>query len=759
MPEMSPENLQKLLSSQVKRQTANQGMGGLTAGDKMELFAGFENIINIALSGNAKMGGKSGILDRFADLVKDYTTGVKKEMQDLFDKMFKKAKDDKDNQKDDEDPVILDEKEFKKLHAESFEKIQNSSIIKKLHVDRVKKLKTFFKVDFMNSLFKNKTFQKSMTGIKTAFSTLKTGLFNFTARALPALANLGNLLSSYVAHAYNFAAGMVKWTAGATKALGSLTRTVGLIATRMLFFGWTILTTLAAWGVSIISFIFTTVVPALFSIITFIVTTLIPAMAAGFFSIMAAILPIAISVGIILLKVLLAVAIVFLVLFAIWKAWAWLNKAFPEAMQSIKDFFTWAWEQAGELWDDFIDGAKVFWGWLETSATAAWDASVAAYEWLKENLGEVVGWLGEIFTNTWSWLESIPYVGEVFKWIKDVFFDLANNLYTLFFGDGPFLDRLVNFILDTQIFKTLATLGDWILGTFKAAWEMLVKTVDDLVLIVKEWIGFAGKAVDATVEYADSALDATVGFASAVGDGVVGAWDWAVSAFATGAIVTKPTLAMVGEGGDNEAVIPLNAEGMTFLANVLTNSDMFNLDSSNFEALSAIFQNTTNGSGVPNSDDKSNTAAYMNGMADISLMTYEGVQEIKIGLDSLYQYSTGESFNSTGSVSESIVSSLSWFAEGGIVRTQEIIGVGEEGPEMVIPLNDSGAQFVKSILDTDLYSGDNESAQKLNALDSNMKKLMSMMKNGRGGTATPINNSTTERTSNYVDFVAKGIVQ
>ena len=699
MAEMSPENIQKLIQNRVRAQTAvaADGVGGLSAGDKMDLLGGFERIVNMALSGSDKMGGRAGILQQFTALISDFSEGVQDEMTGMFNKVFKRF-DDLDEES--EEPVEVDEKQFKTLQKEGITDAFNSRILKSLQVQRGEQLKGFLKNNFINSLFKSKMFQGLVGAVKNVGNMIKVGFTRFMDIVVPGLQNIFKTL---------------------------VARTAAIMA-RMSMVLFSVITAVAGAVISIVSFIFTTVVPMLFTIISFILFTVIPAIVSGIIAVITFLAPIAVAVAAILLKALLIVGVIFLVLFALWKAWEWLNTAFPEAIQAVKDFFKSVWEGAKELWAAFIEGAKIFWGWLETAATAAWDAAGKAWDWLYNNVGELVTWVGDMFLRTWDWLKGVPVIGSVFMWIENTLMDLAKNLHKLFFGDGPFFTRLVDFFLDTQLFKDLASLGNWILDTFKSAWETVYGWIEG----IYEWtIG----AIDAVGETVTSVAETTWDVTKTVGQGIwegtkaVGSALNPLNWFAKGGIVDEPTLAVIGEKlGTSEAVIPLNSQGIGFMADAIAKSNL--LGSDNF---------------------------FMN-LAYTEIETLKNTFDIKSAMGRLYEFVTGDEFNYGNLTSNADnINPMQWLAEGGIVVKENIVGVGEEGPEMVIPLNSSGAEFVKSVLQDELYAG-GEGGSKLSDVDNKLNALMRMMKTGRSQNGTPINTNKPSEIANYVDMIAKGII-
>ena len=785
MADMSPENLQKLIESRVRVQTAAaasaQGVGGLSAGDKMKLMSGFEQIVNRVLMGSAKMGGSTGLLQQFDDLIADYGTSVKEEMTNLFKRLFKKQD---DIEKKEDEPVQIDSEQYKKLHKDSLMDVYDSKIMKKLSVDRVKEMTKFLKNRFMNSLLNNKLFKRTIDSIVNLASSIKTRVIGLVNQIVPGLLRFKDMFVTFAKSMQTFVTNVGSFIAKTGKILVSLVKGIGMLMHRMALMTWTIILAVAKVAFAIISFLFTSTMSIISSIVGFLLFTVVPMIVSGFMAIIGFLTPILATVGVILLKALLVVAVVFLVLFALWKAWKWLNETFPKAMQAVKDFFKGLWNTAKELWSDFTTWATDFWEDLSVAAEEAWRLAGVAWDWLYENIGFVVSWVGEILNDTWNWLKSVPVVGKVFTWIETTFIDLAKNLHKLFFGDGPFIQRLVNFILDTKLIQDLAAMGQWIMGTLSTGWTWLVEKLTAAFnwwsnTLQKGWDEFMS-SFDTLYGWIEAVYDYTVGKIAdgieAVSDGVGVAVDAVVAVgntlnplnwFAKGGVVTKPTMAMIGERvGTSEAVIPLNSQGISFLAAALQKSNILNSQSQSAPLDNKVVKYLTDSLDKMDSFNMKlaevvkSMMDYFNALGDINVKTYNQTSQIKSGMEMMYQFATGQILEYSNVATDLSSNVATWFAEGGIVRTEMIAGIGEDGPEMVIPLNDSGAEFVRSILSEEMYTESGSSTQHMmmDKVDKKLDKVVKMVKSGDRATSR-LSGNRTNTNSSYVDYIARGIIE
>lgn len=701
MADLSPENLQKLIQSKARAQpVAASGMNGMSSGDKIDLISQFERIINSVISGSDKMGGRAGAIDRIKELLSKYTEQIQQDIQKMFKPVFDTINNINDTV---EKPVEIDEDQYKKLNKQSLMVAFNSKEMKSLQVDRTSKLKKFLKNDLIGFITNNRFF----VGIRNVLMSITGELGAFVVKVKDFMVLTSKILFKVL-------------TSTAKILINTARMAYNIIATIVMF------------AFSVISFILFTVVPILFSIIGFILFTVVPVIISGILSVITALIPIAVAIITMLPAILLISAIVLLIIFAIWTVWKWIEKTFPNIIKDVKQFFVSIWEKAKEFWADFMNGAMVMWEGIKEIATNAWEAIGNAWTWLSEKIGPMYDWVYGMFKETWNWLEGVPYIGVVFKWLSSTFKDIIENLDKLFFGDGPFFDRLINFILDTQLFQDLAVVGNWILDTLRKGWDIVYGWLESLVGSMDAIKDGVGKVADKVTNAAKATWNTVTDVGNKTWEGIksVGSALNPLNWFANGGIVDQPTLAMIGEKvGVSEAVIPLNSTGMKFLSNAMSESNSFS--GSNF------FDN----------------------LAITEIQTLKNTYKLQDILGKLYQFITDKEFNFNGITTPADgIDPMNWLAKGGIVRRQDIVGVGEDGPEMVIPLNATGVDFVRNILKEELYSGEGSNNSKINDIDNKMNALIKMMKTGRGSDGSPITSGGPNNTSNYVDMVAKGII-
>ena len=224
----------------------------------------------------------------------------------------------------------------------------------------------------------------------------------------------------------------------------------------------------------------------------------------------------------------------------------WLGNALPVVVEKL-----------GELAGKFIT-------WLTVDVpTFLTDNALKVGEWISETLPVVAEKLGELAGKFVAWLTvDVPafladapfkigaWVSESLPTFLEKLGEIGSNIWTFLTVDMPnFFTRAIPSVIDA-----VANFWDAIWsGTFDMA-KLLVFGAPKLVL-------GAGKV---GLSVADSFAR---GFNQGIGDSQFNHSGGAASHFpeaeymATGGIVTRPTLAMIGEGGAQEAVIPLDRMG------------------------------------------------------------------------------------------------------------------------------------------------------------------------------------------------------
>ena len=296
---------------------------------------------------------------------------------------------------------------------------------------------------------------------------------------------------------------------------------VPLLFTIIGFILFTVVPFLVSMLFTFISFMLFTVVPLLFTIIGFILFTVVPFLLTAIATVLGGIT-----------SILLAIAPILLVAIAVLVIGILLGYLLYLAYVQIKKFVAYIFSQ--EFVDDVVKAAKFAINWVwDNVISPVWNALKEFFQGVWDNLLLGIDAVKDFFVDTvWEGL-----ISPAFDWVSDVFMSVWNNL--------------------------LKPVFDWLAGAFRVAWDAAV--------IVFDYIKSALDKIIKAVSFLGEGLGSV---ASSVGGGISKAWKWTTSWFAKGGIVTKPTNAMIGEGGDNEAVIPLNKQGMQFIRDSFQIDDM-----------------------------------------------------------------------------------------------------------------------------------------------------------------------------------------
>lgn len=258
--------------------------------------------------------------------------------------------------------------------------------------------------------------------------------------------------------------------------------------------------------------------------------------------------------------------------------------------------------------DAVIEGAKTAFGWfmddavpvLEDFAQAVWDVTGDVFQFFQDLYND----LSTVFGDVYDAVSDIT--GDVFGFFEDMYNDLKPIFDFVF---GLYVDLYMKlWDAKEEIWSVITT----ITGFFGDLWDGIkgyigdiiddIQGMIDFIIDIPEKIGDLATSVkDKFVEVGSAILDGIadgigaatdfVGdFARGVGNGIIGFINrnvidkingflpndlgWGpfsvdlpdnplshIPMLAEGGIVTKPTLAMIGEGGESEAVIPLSKLG------------------------------------------------------------------------------------------------------------------------------------------------------------------------------------------------------
>lgn len=243
--------------------------------------------------------------------------------------------------------------------------------------------------------------------------------------------------------------------------------------------------------------------------------------------------------------------------------------------------------KAQELWKEF--GQPV------------WDAIQPAINWLKDEvfpwISEKVQSLGEIFSDLWQnrispylrtlrdlWINvfqnvALPIIKNLFETISDWWDNSGEKLFSTILNFilsfrqlianiadvivtylGPIFKDFINLCVDNlgQAFTIITNIITGILNIF-------IKLFDDLAACFADFENICKGIINAVISAVNVVIDAINSISLDVPDWVPGIGGQTIGFnldnipyLAKGGIVTEPTLAMIGEGSQDEAVMPLD---------------------------------------------------------------------------------------------------------------------------------------------------------------------------------------------------------
>jgi hypothetical protein len=252
------------------------------------------------------------------------------------------------------------------------------------------------------------------------------------------------------------------------------------------------------------------------------------------------------------------------------------------------------------LWNNW----ETIWGFIT-------DLVATAAGWIVDKIQPIIdalGWLWDTFRNVWNWIKdavgtAVAFIGDHWRLLVTLIFPVVGILLWLWDNWRSIWDKIKSFLgsavswigdkiaaivgffrgLPGQIGSAIADLGAIIVKPFQWAWDQIVIVADGIksaftgaIDIVKSaWNAFArfwnGIEVDVPSIDMPGPVPDIGGFTFGLPD---------LPTFAQGGIVTRPTLAIVGEAGP-EAIVPLNGTaraGATIIIEQLTVQETLDVD-------------------------------------------------------------------------------------------------------------------------------------------------------------------------------------
>lgn len=252
--------------------------------------------------------------------------------------------------------------------------------------------------------------------------------------------------------------------------------------------------------------------------------------------------------------------------------------AFFDAISNLAKIFGTLWsEYIGPIVEHIGDGISTLW---ETTLRPIF-----------ENLIAIIGGVIEIILALWNnvlapvvnWLSNVlaPIFVNVFNAVWDIVQKVVESI-------GQSINGLIEILRGIIAFIAGVFTGNWsrawqgVVSIFKGIWDTLagiVKAVFNPVIgVINTVLGAISGAINFLIRAINSISVKIPDWVPGIGGNTIGfnikeVGTWSIPYLASGAVVTSPTLAMIGEGKYDEAVIPLgNSPQMKELVNQIADA-------------------------------------------------------------------------------------------------------------------------------------------------------------------------------------------
>lgn len=254
-----------------------------------------------------------------------------------------------------------------------------------------------------------------------------------------------------------------------------------------------------------------------------------------------------------------------------------LSEKFRKVFRDIKEFLSPVNEALIKMWDNAKTAFKAFADVVSPGIIALWDNLLLPFiTWVRDAFTRSIDWLSEKFSDFARWIgersdviiAALTNIGKIFGFIWEKF--IQPILKTIVKSVGEILDWL---------FVALGGLTDFLLGVFTGNWKRAVYGLKNI------FVGMVNSVISAAEGLANAFIDVLNGVISAVKKSKIGDYlttklnidnvshinlkKIPMATFATGGVITQPTLGLMGEyagsGSNPEIVAPQSLMLDTFM--------------------------------------------------------------------------------------------------------------------------------------------------------------------------------------------------
>ena len=293
------------------------------------------------------------------------------------------------------------------------------------------------------------------------------------------------------------------------------------------------------------------------------------------------------------------------------KSWKWLSDTLEAIFKTIADVAGPVWKDIKTIargvwyylsvylpqrWSEIYEAFKTFWienigkgfQWLKDNV---WDPLVTTWETVKNKVLEYWGNIKKAFIDVWE-----KYIGPAFGWLKDNVWDPLvttwENIKESILGAWNALKAKAREVWKDSIAPLFTWLKTNVWDPIVTTWETIKTRVTNVwntlrTLASNVWRGIRDTikgAINAIIGFINRLISAwnrlrfsmpSITMPEKLGGETIGGWSIGTHPIAhiphlgTGGIVTRDTLARIGERGQKEAVIPLNKRSLRPFAEAL----------------------------------------------------------------------------------------------------------------------------------------------------------------------------------------------
>lgn len=255
-------------------------------------------------------------------------------------------------------------------------------------------------------------------------------------------------------------------------------------------------------------------------------------------------------------------------------AWEWIRNLFWEKVNNVTDIITNGFTSIDGFLNMVWEGIKLMFDtiWLsifgvfEFYAWALWELLVLAFEQVGVDLEAIWQGIKDYFFGVWEailakfnavWNAIASAVTSIMARIKSTFTSVWNGIKALLTTVWNTLKDIVKGGLE-GIYNLIVGSKDMVVDGFNSIWSGVTGVTTSAFNTLK---GMVTRLVNWIISKINAVINAINGATSAVAEVVGGSGESVriptIPALAKGGIVTKPTLALIGEAGP-EAVVPLS---------------------------------------------------------------------------------------------------------------------------------------------------------------------------------------------------------